>query len=44
MAAGNDTIQVFLAAEISGDEMHFNAISRTGEVIDSGVIVRRKQN
>ena len=44
MAAGNDTIHTFLAAEISGDEMTFNAISRAGEVIDSGVIVRRKQN
>jgi predicted phosphodiesterase len=44
MAAGNDTIQVFMAAEISGDEMTFNAISRTGEVVDSGVIVRRKQD
>jgi calcineurin-like phosphoesterase family protein len=42
MAAGNDTIQVFMAAEISDDEMTFNAISRTGEVVDSGVIVRRK--
>jgi hypothetical protein len=44
MAAGNDTIQAFMAAEISGDEMTFNAISRTGQVIDSGVIVRRRQD
>ncbi|MEP6915951.1 MAG: metallophosphoesterase [Acidobacteriota bacterium] len=41
-AAGNDTEQAFLAAEISGDEMSFNAVSRTGKVIDSGVITRRK--
>jgi len=41
-AAGNDTDQVFLAAEIFGDEMHFNAISRTGQIVDSGVIERRK--
>jgi 3',5'-cyclic AMP phosphodiesterase CpdA len=41
-AAGNDTVQAFMAAEISGDEMTFNTISRTGQVIDSGVIQRRK--
>ncbi|HZI80877.1 MAG TPA: metallophosphoesterase [Vicinamibacterales bacterium] len=34
--------QVFLAAEIFKDEMVFNAISRTGEVVDSGVIARRQ--
>ena len=28
---------VFLVAEIDGDEMFFNAISRTGAVIDSGI-------
>ncbi len=41
-AAGNDTDQSFLAAEINGDEMSFNAISRAGQIIDSGVITRRK--
>ena len=41
-AAGNDQIQTFLAAEIDGDEMTFNAVSRTGQVLDSGVIQRRK--
>jgi hypothetical protein len=41
-AVGNDTERIFLAAEISGDEMHFNAISRTGRIVDSGVIQRRK--
>jgi len=41
-AKGNDTDLAFLAVEIDGDEMHFNAISRTGQVIDSGVITRRK--
>jgi predicted MPP superfamily phosphohydrolase len=41
-AAGNDTEQVFLAAEILGDEMHFNAIGRSGKIVDSGVIQRRK--
>jgi predicted MPP superfamily phosphohydrolase len=41
-AAGNDTDQVFMVAEINGDELSFNAISRGGQIIDSGVITRRK--
>ena len=41
-AVGNATDRVFLVAEISGDELFFNAISRAGQIIDSGVIVRRK--
>ena len=41
-AKGFDTDQAFLAAEIEGDEMYFNAISRQGQVVDSGVITRRK--
>jgi calcineurin-like phosphoesterase family protein len=41
-AAGNDTDYAFLAAEINGDEMWFNAVSRLGQVFDSGVITRRK--
>jgi predicted MPP superfamily phosphohydrolase len=41
-AAGNDRDQSFLAAEINGDEMSFNAVSRAGQVFDSGVITRRK--
>ena len=41
-AAGNDTDQVFLVAEINGDDLSFNAISRGGQIIDSGVITRRK--
>ncbi|MBA2303939.1 MAG: metallophosphoesterase [Acidobacteria bacterium] len=41
-AAGDATDQAFVVAEISGDELFFNAISRTGRVIDSGVITRRK--
>ena len=32
-AAGNDQDQAFLAAEINGDEMWFNAISRAGKVV-----------
>jgi predicted MPP superfamily phosphohydrolase len=41
-AAGNDTEQSFLVAEINRDEMTFNAVSRTGRVFDKGVITRRK--
>jgi hypothetical protein len=41
-AKGFDTDLAFMAAEIVGDDMFFNAISRTGQIIDSGVIPRRK--
>ncbi len=41
-AAGNDQDQSFMIAEINGDQMWFNAISRQGKVFDSGVITRRK--
>ena len=32
--------QAFMLVEVAGDELTFRAISRTGRVIDSGVIVR----
>ncbi len=41
-AAGNDQDQSFLAVEINGDEMWFDAVSRQGKVFDSGTITRRK--
>ena len=41
-AAYNDTDYAFLAAEVNGDEMWFNAVSRQAQVIDSGAITRRK--
>ena len=41
-AKGFDTDQAFLAVEIDGDEMFFNAIARSGQVVDSGVIRRRQ--
>jgi hypothetical protein len=41
-ANGFDTDLAFLVAEIAGDELHFNAISRTGQMVDSGVLARRK--
>jgi hypothetical protein len=43
-AKGFDTDLAFMAAEISGDEMYFNTISRQGTVIDSGMIPRRTAN
>ncbi len=41
-ARGFDTDLSFLAAEIYEDEMTFNTIARDGQVVDSGVITRRK--
>jgi Calcineurin-like phosphoesterase len=41
-AAGFDTDQAFMAVEIDGDQLFFNTVSRTGQVIDSGVIERRQ--
>ena len=32
----------FMLFEVAGDQMYFQAISRTGETIDSGVIARKK--
>jgi 3',5'-cyclic AMP phosphodiesterase CpdA len=40
---GFDTDLAFMAAEISGDQLYFNTISRQGQTIDSGVLTRRKQ-
>jgi hypothetical protein len=40
-AAGYDQDQAFLVAEVDGDLLFFEAVSRTGAVIDSGVIRRR---
>jgi len=39
---GFDTDLAFMAAEINGDEMHFNVISRLGQTVDSGVLTRRR--
>ena len=40
VARGFDTDLSFLAAEIDGDQLTFNVLSRTGQVVDSGVITR----
>ena len=39
-AVGYDKDRSFLTVEISGEEMYFQAISRTGVTIDSGNIRR----
>ena len=41
--AGFDQDLAFLACEIQGDNMFFQAISRTGAVVDSGIVFRRKE-
>lgn len=40
-AKGFDTDQAFMAAEIAGDEMYFDAISRQGQTVALGVVPRR---
>ncbi len=40
-AAGFDTDRSFMVNEIAGDDLHFEAISRTGQSVDSGTIHRR---
>ncbi len=39
-AAFYDQDQAFMLVEIDGDDMHFQAVSRTGAIVDSGVIQR----
>ena len=41
-ARGVDTDYVFLVGEILDDKLFFNAISRTGQIVDSGIIARRQ--
>jgi predicted MPP superfamily phosphohydrolase len=42
-ARGFDRDLAFVAAEVNGDLLTFNAISRLGQIVDSGVIKRRIQ-
>jgi predicted MPP superfamily phosphohydrolase len=42
MAAGFDQDQAFMLVEIVGNELRFQTISRTGRVVDSGVVLRRQ--
>jgi hypothetical protein len=38
VAKGFDTDRGFMLVEIDGDRFYFQAVSRTGETVDSGVI------
>lgn len=42
-AKGFDADLSFMLVEFAGDEMHFQVISKAGETVDSGVVVRRDQ-
>jgi hypothetical protein len=42
MAKGFDGDLAFMTVEVVGDEMHFNTIARTGQIVDSGIIARRR--
>ncbi|MET0595359.1 MAG: metallophosphoesterase [Polyangiaceae bacterium] len=42
IAARYDVDRSFLIAEISGDSLYFQAIGRTGAMIDRGILVRRE--
>ena len=42
-AASFDQDQSFMLVEIAGAAMHFQAISRTGKIVDAGVVERRVQ-
>jgi 3',5'-cyclic AMP phosphodiesterase CpdA len=41
-ANGFDSDRAFLLIEVAGDQMYFEAVSRTGKVVDSGVIPRQQ--
>ena len=41
-AKGFDTDNTFMLVEIAGDQMFFETISRTGRVVDSGIVPRRE--
>jgi predicted MPP superfamily phosphohydrolase len=42
-AKGFDTDTAFLVGEFIDDEFIFQAISRTGQIVDSGIVIRRKE-
>ena len=37
-AVGYDQDNTFMLVEIDGDQLHFQTVSRTGEIVDSGVV------
>jgi hypothetical protein len=40
-AAYFDQDQSFMAVEIAGSEMYFEAVSRTGKIVDAGTIMQQ---
>jgi 3',5'-cyclic AMP phosphodiesterase CpdA len=42
-AKGIDDEYIFLVAEIVDENMYFNAIARSGKVVDSGIVLRRQE-
>jgi hypothetical protein len=42
-AKGYDSDNTFMVVEFAGDQMNFQTISRTGQTVDSGTIVRQAQ-
>ncbi len=44
MAKGFDVDRSFMLVEITGNEFHFQTVSRRGDTVDSGVILREVQN
>jgi hypothetical protein len=41
-ANGFDADRAFMLVEVADDQMYFEAVSRTGKVVDSGVIQRQQ--
>ena len=41
-AKGDDTSQVFMTMEINGDDLWYAAVDKSGNVVDSGAMTRRK--
>jgi hypothetical protein len=41
-ANGFDTDRAFMLVEVADDQMYFEAVSRAGKVVDSGVIQRQQ--
>jgi hypothetical protein len=42
LSARFDRDRSFLLAEIAGDSLYFQTVSRTGAVVDKGVLARRE--
>jgi hypothetical protein len=43
MAAGFDEDRCFMMVEVAGDEFYFQTITRTGKMVDSGVLQRQQK-